>query len=203
MKKILAVLITLVLAGSAFAVVDIPDVQFAPQVGGLSEITVVPSDTFYVDILGTACPDGDAWLLIHSGKLVVTIDGPAEFIGNEDLTYWSFWADIGANHVEYVDSQTLIVAAGYVSQTQMFMMPFPDIAIDHIGIHCTDLGDVTITVATTNVADALGNVVYLRTDELAEKDMESIGGSMIVHQVPEPMTVLLLGLGGLFLRRRK
>jgi len=214
MKKILAVLITLVLAGSAFALVDVTDIQLAPQVGGATEITVNVSDTFYVDILATACPNGDAIRLLNTGELLVTIDGNAEFIGNEDLTWWYWWGIGGTSAFEYVDSKTLRVVSGYVGTVDLFMMPLPDavngnLAIDHIGIHCTGLDDpdnpTIITVATSNVAKPWGNVVIKTTaiEEPYEKDMESIGGQLIVHQIPEPMTVLLLGLGGLFLRRRK
>ena len=178
MKKILAVLITLVLAGSAFALVDVTDIQLAPQVGGATEITVVKSDTFYVDILATACPNGDAIRLLNTGELLVTIDGNAEFIGNEDLTWWYWWDLGGTSAFEYVDSKTLRVVSGYVGTTDLFMMPLPDpvngnLAIDHIGIHCTGLGDVTITVATSNVAKPWGNVVIKTTaiEEPYEKDM--------------------------------
>jgi hypothetical protein len=50
--------------------------------------------------------------------------------------------------------------------------------------HCSGRGDVTI---------------YL-WDLL---DVETPQDTIIVHQVPEPMTITLLGLGGLLLRRRK
>jgi hypothetical protein len=208
MKKILAVLITLVLAGSAFAVTGVPDVQLTPLSGGLSEITVDVSDTFYVDILASATAQGDATLLINAGELLITIEGNAEFIGNEDFTYWSWWGmGVGTNLFEYVDSKTLRMTTGYVGVTAMFMMPLPDavngnLAIDHIGIHCTAPGDVTITVAAANVAKPWGQV-FMMTSEGAATDHEALGGELIVHQIPEPMTVLLLGLGGLFLRRRK
>ena len=48
--------------------------------------------------------------------------------------------------------------------------------------HCDDIGDVTITY----VDAALG-----------------LMDTLIIHQIPEPVTMALLGLGGLFLRRRK
>ena len=48
--------------------------------------------------------------------------------------------------------------------------------------HCLALGDAVIVVR-----DGSGNI----TD------------SILVHQVPEPMTIALLGLGGLLLRRRR
>ena len=48
--------------------------------------------------------------------------------------------------------------------------------------HCDDIGDVLISYndSATGLMDTL-----------------------IIHQIPEPMTIGLLGLGGLFLRRRK
>jgi hypothetical protein len=57
--------------------------------------------------------------------------------------------------------------------------------IDGLVLHCESyepIGDVTLTLfdVDLNVLD-----------------------SQVIHQVPEPMTLALLGLGGLFLRRRK
>ena len=52
-----------------------------------------------------------------------------------------------------------------------------------IVFHCDGTGDVTI--------------------ELHDNTGANLIDSAVVHQVPEPMTIALLGLGGLFLRRRK
>ena len=48
--------------------------------------------------------------------------------------------------------------------------------------HCDDFGDVTITY----IDSAFG-----------------LMDTLVIHQIPEPITLALLGLGGLFLRRRK
>lgn len=39
--------------------------------------------------------------------------------------------------------------------------------------------------------------------QLYDSDMITVLDSLTIHQIPEPATMLLLGLGGLFLRRRK
>jgi hypothetical protein len=52
--------------------------------------------------------------------------------------------------------------------------------------HCSAPGDVTISLYNTMVGD------YETPDDV-----------ILIHQVPEPATIALLGLGGLLLRRRK
>jgi hypothetical protein len=60
------------------------------------------------------------------------------------------------------------------------------IYFDEIVFHCEAPGDVVVKLYTTT-------------------DFETINlvDSVIIHQVPEPATIALLGLGGLLLRRRK
>jgi hypothetical protein len=56
---------------------------------------------------------------------------------------------------------------------------------DEILFHCQGPGDVTVTL--------------YETDFVNSEPIDSV----IIHQIPEPATVMLLGLGGLLLRRRK
>ena len=46
--------------------------------------------------------------------------------------------------------------------------------------------------------DDIGEVVLVYSD-----DLQQVHDTLIIHQIPEPVTMGLLGLGGLFLRRRK
>ncbi len=55
--------------------------------------------------------------------------------------------------------------------------------IDLIKLHCEGLGDVLLTLSSGDTTEVMDR--------------------MVIHQIPEPMTLALLGLGGLFLRRRK
>jgi len=57
---------------------------------------------------------------------------------------------------------------------------------DQITFKCLALVDTTVSLYTSDLG---GN--------------NTLVDSVIIHQVPEPMTVALLGLGGLLLRRRK
>jgi hypothetical protein len=65
--------------------------------------------------------------------------------------------------------------------------------VNYILFHCDGLGDVTITIT-----DAGAN-----NDPVNGDISQEMMGSIIIHQIPEPTTVMLLGLGSLFLLRRR
>ncbi|MFH1371992.1 MAG: PEP-CTERM sorting domain-containing protein [Planctomycetota bacterium] len=66
--------------------------------------------------------------------------------------------------------------------TTTAIIPLGTVIFDGFIFHCEGIGDAII-----QIVDEGGTVV----------------DTVIVHQIPEPMTVALLGLGGLFLKRRK
>ena len=72
----------------------------------------------------------------------------------------------------------------------LLMPPYANgIYFDQILFHCEALGDVTILLGeVSNVDVSWTGVIY---------------DSVVIHQIPEPATIALLGLGGLLLRRRK
>ena len=61
--------------------------------------------------------------------------------------------------------------------------------VDGIVFHCEAEGPVTVV---------LGNIV----DDGTGTYIMQVFDSKVINQIPEPMTMALLGLGGLFLRRR-
>ena len=63
--------------------------------------------------------------------------------------------------------------------------------VDSILLHCEGIGEVTLTLASI-YDPGTGEPVSI-----------TVMDTQVIHQIPEPMTFALLGLGGLFLRRRK
>jgi hypothetical protein len=85
-----------------------------------------------------------------------------------------------------------------VTATQLFTedLAAPQTLMLNMVLHCLEETDVILTVTTTGVG---GN--YWDGGEIPPGTVLS---TLLIHQVvPEPMTIALLGLGGLFLRRRK
>jgi hypothetical protein len=62
-------------------------------------------------------------------------------------------------------------------------MPLDGKLVDEIIFHCTGGGDTVLTLVTA--------------------DLQVVEDIQIIHNIPEPMTIALLALGGLLLRRRK
>jgi len=80
----------------------------------------------------------------------------------------------------------------------------PYVLADDLIFHCEEGTDLIIDLV------AMGDLIYWTYDETGTKTGSQViaaGGTILdsiyVEQIPEPMTIVLLGLGGLFLRRRK
>jgi hypothetical protein len=71
------------------------------------------------------------------------------------------------------------------------------ILVDHVLLHCDDApGDVVVWMSP----DVAGGGSIYTTGMPYDGTW---GAGVVVHQVPEPMTIALLGLGGLALLRRR
>ena len=180
MKKLLVVLMVLSIATVANA---------GLQISG-APATMTPSDTVNLSIVGTGVtnPFFDAYLVVQ---------GPATLTGgNLDYTYgfsaWGLYTDddtyVPWMQGIYNDNTIQQVADITFADTTVPVTPLSGTLLDSLILHCDGLGTVTLSLVTMNddgsaVATVWGTETFIIT--------------------PEPMTLGLLGIGGLFLRRRK
>jgi len=188
MKKLLALVLILGLSSVASA-------NFVLSVGGVVEpadstITLAPSDEVIIDVhalLAGGAGDYPALAVFATGPGTVAV-GDNPYV----------WGDGGM--ADIVDPELSeewipgIESLGYPGATSAILLELVDTAepfdtypaglvADGIIFHCEGIGDALI-----GLFDASTYEVY---------------DTVIIHQVPEPMTLSLLGLGGLGLLRRR
>ena len=186
MRKLLMLMLVLGMASLASAIPINPLLEIS--VGGDpnpvdSEIWLVPSEELVLDI----------W----AGQLITAADGAITWTLTCDPAYGTLSGG-AAVYPAHADNTVNFSGAfppggGVWGNLRVFDSPGGDIAYgsvlyDQIIFHCEDLGDAVVTIT-----------LYDGMTPIGETD------SVTIHQgeIPEPMTMVLLGLGGLFLRRRK
>jgi hypothetical protein len=191
MKKFICVLVFLAMVNVANAgIVDLMISSLNGQpITPVKEITVLPTDVVNFDVVYTADTGWYGWSL----SLDMVVQGP----GTLDIStitkpsgYWN--ADLSkitakpyGALLDFVANDIGTVPAGIV--------------LDHFLLHCDDAGDVIIRLVE-NPNTAAGATLQTDGSDLYEL---LAGPGIMIHQIPEPMTLTLLGLGGLFLARRK
>jgi len=196
MKKLLVVLMVLSIATVANAGLVI-------GVGGVnpadSEVTLLPSQEAIISIIATQeMSPVTAYLFVTEGAMGTVSGGSVVWSDySQSLGEFNLYQNPGVDDPDYVSA---VQYYGFAGVTQTYFMNIvgatvPALAVDGtmvdgIVFHCAAPGDATII---------LGNVV----DYGAGGYMMQIIDTQVIHQIPEPMTLGLLGLGGLFLRRRK
>lgn len=178
MKKLLVLMMVLGIASAANAalLISVDGVVDPPD----TEVTIMPSDTVVIDIWGDGQTGmGDFFLGIGVG-------GPGTLdVTNAVILYPGTDVGIAEGEPGYAPyiGPGVDVPFYMVTLTDLAVPPTPleGTLVDEILLHCDGPEDVLIVLT-----DIDGIVL----------------DTQVIHQ-PEPMTIALLGLGGLFLRRRK
>jgi len=210
MKKLLVLMLVFGIASVANAgIIDIVIVSWGPgpdpvtgPIDPTKEITLYPSEWVNIDIIYSTDIETQR---LSQCFLEVTLTGLATMYV-DDLT---FPEDTWDPDPTFTPGITEVVAGKqYLLQySEGMLLPsggvlYPGgIAIDHILVHCDGQpGEVIITIADA----AVGGVGSMESNPPGMVGMGlTLGGPITIIQIPEPMTVALLGLGGLFLLRRR
>jgi hypothetical protein len=182
MKKLLVLLMVLGITSIASAAIELS----VDSILGVDEISILPSDTIIIDVYNA----GNS--LAEYGQIdfdyYLDFYDPAE--GLYSLGTWQLGPAAGdsgdfpsglKDDSTYTGYQELTIGQNWAIGSEEIIG-----VMGQLELHCEGLGDVYV-----EVWDA--------------RDLSGPMDTLTIHQVPvpEPITIALLGLGGLFLRRRK
>jgi hypothetical protein len=223
MKKLLAMLVVVGLASFASGAGEM-SFDLVPTVPGSLDNPLNPSEWVELDILYTGIVP-----LWSSGSLFVSIDGPGEWCGPDADTYdppglpldqaWTWHEKFDPDyavevpgvgtfpfpgiHRLAIHSPQLIEIGGSTDLNESLGIVDGEILFDHLNIHCTGPGEVIVTLTPSVQTGGLVGLPTYWDQGLFVGDDGAIGDSITIHQIPEPMTMTLIGLGGLALLRRR
>ena len=179
MKKVLIVFAVLAMASVANAGLLISvDGRINPPD---TEIILKPSEHAVIDIRGDGLTDPYSFALGvkagDTGVVAVVAETVMLYPGSEAAIF--MMDDPGLAGFLGVNNPLV-----FMEMTDLAVPPaaLNGLLVDKIDFHCVAEGDVTLMLF-----DLDGNLLDIQ----------------VIHQIPEPITFALLGLGGLFLRRRK
>jgi hypothetical protein len=182
MKKLLSFMLVFCIAGIASAS-SVTLVPILPNDPGGIENPLHPSETILV------YATSDTGLIGLNATL--TLSGPGHIVGASGIPHA---AALGWDPTLSFDPKPSVQ---YPGGLEIGMGTFGLPAIGQVAwweIHCNGPDPVIVTLnADTGYGGSMDQ----------NYQVPQIGGSVTIYQTPEPMTVALLGLGGLFLRRRK
>jgi hypothetical protein len=186
MKKLLVLMLVFGMTSMASAVLQISVHNYPP--GGEtwdplnppeSEIWIGTGQYLQLDVWTTTTIDsgvGEGYFLLGVLPAEGTLSGGVSKWPNESGV--NYYSGLGDNYLPGGEKGDLLTIATF--------SPITGTVFDEILFYCVGAGDAVVHLYETDWT----------TPTLLD--------TVIIHQVvPEPMTIALLGLGGLFLRRRK
>jgi hypothetical protein len=213
MKKLLVLMLVLGLASAASAavieVVPVDVGQSGGRLGGVDD-PLEESDVIGIKIVlnGNPYPDYPSYdgYLLSSMDLDLHIVGPGSMdVGTVDKAGAPVWQyNAGLSPFGVVDDGDISNGLDQIAGVALTPVQAGDLMWDLL-IHCDGPGDVVVDLTLNGQTDystfkTPSGQPY--PGEWIMATQEDLKG-LVIHQVPEPMTIALLGLGGLFLRRRK
>jgi hypothetical protein len=175
MKKLLVLLMVLGITSIASAAIEL-SINGATDV---EEITIHMSDTVTIDVHNLG------------GDLPIDFSAYLDFFYKSEGLYSLSNPQLGPQAGNFPASFSLYT--GYYDNDEVWITQAWAVGTDetpgdifYIDMHCEGVGDVLVELYDSRVDGG-----YTAVD------------SILIHQIPEPMTIGLLGLGALFLKRRK
>ena len=177
MKKLLVLALVLGIASLAPASIEITVDGLAPVD---SEISLMPSDNLTLQISGATVEAGETiyWMMVVNPEFG-TLNGGEAVAGGLSSIFPYYYTDMFLGYAGLTGSAVSGSSAdsGIIAQ---------GVLVDNITFHCEALGDAVVQLLYS------GDTISWEVVDTA-----------IIHQVPEPATMALLGLGALVLRRKK
>lgn len=176
------------------------------QEGDVLGLKIVLENNPYV-FEGTPYLNYDGYYLLDM-DLSLYVTGSGSLTPNtEALSSPPFEQEVVSAHSELSSFAYTTGQYGFDQITGAAITPIGPGAVDlvwDIFFHCDGEEDVTIDLTLNGLTEyGLFDEVVPDQDPYWLAATEDDLGDLVIHQVPEPMTIALLGLGGLFLHRRK
>lgn len=190
MRNLLILLLVLGMATAANATLQI-SVNGIPE-PPLTEIEIGPSETVELDVWTDADIPSDTfiyWALVANVEEAAIAGGRAIPPLDDIALYSNTIYDGAVGALGYPNPQDTEGVGGTIAAYSPTIIPAGTVIFDGIEFHC-NLGDPPIDT----------DVILTITEDFVNYE---ILDRVIIHQTPEPMTLGLLGLGGLGLIRRR
>jgi hypothetical protein len=190
MKKVLTLILVLGMASAASAALQIS--VHSPSGGGTwdpldpqpTDIVIRVSDELILDVHTDAEMSDDIYWVLYTQIAGGTITGGNALDWGPEIDNGIFGSAV-ENVVPLQAGEEGVVGGTFLWSTDV--IPASGMFADGILFHCNELGDTTVILQEVTSSWGMGAIL----------------DTVVIHQIPEPMTMALLGLGGLALIRRR